>query len=140
MNKFDVYKHPADGMAAVKQGFSGPAFLFTTYWALAMRLWPQAAGVAFATAGLKILNMFLAQEAPAAADLVPAALALGIMMYVGNHANEWLADRLTARGYKFVATVEAESRSAAIAKVDGANEPSPDSRGQIAEPVGAVHG
>ena len=140
MKKYDVYKHPADGMAAVKQGFSGPAFLFTTYWALAMRLWSKAAGVAFATAGLKFLNMFLAQEAPAAADLVPGALALGIMMYVGSHGNEWRSERLTTGGYKFVATVDAESRRAAIAKVNGANGASPDSLGLTPEPVAAVHG
>ena len=140
MAKYDVYKHPADGMEAIQQGFSGPAFLLTTLWALWKRLWPQAAGLWFAGVGCRFLGEFLTQEAPAVADYVFLTLVLGVMIYTGIRGNEWLADRLTARGYKFVATVDAESQAAAIGAVDGANEASPDSVGPMAEPVGAVNG
>lgn len=39
MNQYDIYEHPHGSIAAVKQGWSWPAFLFAPIWALSKRMW-----------------------------------------------------------------------------------------------------
>ena len=39
MNQYDIYEHPHGSIAAVKQGWSWPAFFFAPIWALAKRMW-----------------------------------------------------------------------------------------------------
>lgn len=117
MRTYEVYRHPTDGMQAVKKGVSWPAFLFNVFWALLKRLWPQAAGLWFAGVVYKSLTIFLAQEAPALGSWVEPLLLLGIMTFAGLRGNEWVSERLSARGYRFLETVEAKSASAAVALV-----------------------
>ena len=42
MKTFNVYKHPTQGIEAVKVGFSWPAFFFGIIWMLVKKLWGLA--------------------------------------------------------------------------------------------------
>ena len=42
MKTFNVYKHPTQGIEAVKIGFSWPAFFFGIIWMLVKKLWGLA--------------------------------------------------------------------------------------------------
>jgi hypothetical protein len=51
MTKYDVYRYPVRGYAAIKRGFSWPGFFFGIFWALAKRLWKVV--------GLLVLTIFV---------------------------------------------------------------------------------
>ena len=42
MRTFNVYKHPTQGIEAVKVGFSWPALFFSFFWMLVKKLWALA--------------------------------------------------------------------------------------------------
>ena len=64
MKTFNVYKHPTQGIEAVKIGFSWPAFFFGIIWMLVKKLWGLA-GMWFAAYIVLSLIESVTDQSPA---------------------------------------------------------------------------
>jgi hypothetical protein len=93
------YFHPKHGIAMVKQGFSWPAFLFGSLWALARRVYP----LFFAMLALDFSLWFVTGYAGAKGSVSFALLGLfGTVAYAivrGKYGNRWVQTFLVSRGY-----------------------------------------
>jgi len=101
----------------VKVGFSWPGLFFSGVWLLVKRLW----GYAFAFLSLTLLLSFLEvsfeQEENMAGKVLIIWLEIGLYIFVGAKGNEWCATNLLKREFELMETVQAETPSAAIAKI-----------------------
>jgi len=112
MKVFDIYQGPDGEYAAVKRGFSWPAFFFGVFWALYKRMWL----VALALFGVAIL-FSIVDQAVAESNLLLMAVSIfsiGFSIWVGFNANDWVRNHLIKQGYRHVGSVEAGSPKAAI--------------------------
>ncbi len=115
MKTFDVYKHPAFGYQAVKQGFGWPAFTFTWMWAFVKKMW----GIGFAILGSLILLGIVGAVASSNGNqggfVIASFLAFpGLALLVGVDGNIWRRRNLIKRGYEKLDTIEAKNIDAAI--------------------------
>jgi hypothetical protein len=44
MYRYKIYKHSSGTTEAIKEGWPWPAFFFTTFWAIAKRMWAVGVG------------------------------------------------------------------------------------------------
>jgi len=134
MTKYDVYKHPIRGYAAIKRGFSWPGFFFGIFWALVKRLWKVA--------GLLVLTIFVSSiffhlftkfghsiDHFLLSNLIILLGSLGsliapviIWIITGFKGNKWAKSDLINRGYRLLRTVESTSPDASIAIVAQGDE------------------
>tara|TARA_R110000850_G_C9995857_1_gene467831 strand:- start:13122 stop:13499 length:378 start_codon:yes stop_codon:yes gene_type:complete len=120
MRTFNVYKHPTQGIEAVKVGFSWPALFFSFFWMLVKKLWALA-GVWFG-AYIVLLLIETATDQPGeggAQAIVYLILSAGyftIWLAPAFKGNKWRKDNLSKRGYKHLTTVQAETPDAAVAQ------------------------
>ena len=121
MKQFRVFRHPGREFEAVKVGVSWPAGFFSVFWMLAKKLWGWAG---FWIGVVLILTLLerIADSAPGnTAKLFWYSLdgvgwiATGLIPWL--EGNNWRAGHLTARGYEFVAVIEAQTPQAAINQV-----------------------
>lgn len=120
MRTYKVFRSPNSGLyQAVKSGFSWPAFFFTFFW---MRLAnvPRDGFPAVWSAWLGLIALLLFGAAGAFLDM-PAVTHLllpfaGVVysVFVGMHANEWLAYDKKQSGWECVETIDADSEYNAI--------------------------
>ncbi|PYR92900.1 MAG: hypothetical protein DMF84_11575 [Acidobacteria bacterium] len=115
---FQVFVHRLRGYAAIKTGFSWPAFFLSGLWLLWMRLWRQTAAFWAVTIALRVVEIAV-ETAPdpvvqLAAQAVMVAAWLGLTLVPGVRGNRWRAQRLAARGYRLVGTIHASTPQAAI--------------------------
>lgn len=95
-----LYFNPRRGIVSVKQGFSWPAFLFGSLWAMAHGMWVPHVLVLLP---LEAIFWFLTGYAQAHGH-APLLLAAGVANLVfalvrGVRGNRWLATFLQRRGY-----------------------------------------
>lgn len=110
-----------DDPVLVKEGFAWPAALFGPLWALAHRMWSWALITALANAGFAVLIQYVPVD-PA----VQAALAAGLFVLIGAHANDARRRSLAARGYREVAVVSARDFDGALLRyLEGAAKARP---------------
>ena len=120
MKTFQIYKHPSLGNEAVKIGFSWPAFFFGFIWMLTCNLWGKA-GLFF---GLYVVASIIEKATDTATDsglqamvyLVLAAGYFAIWLVPAFQGNSWRVANLVSRGFQLTATVQAETKDAAIAQ------------------------
>ncbi len=117
MKAFDVYKHPAQGYQAVKQGFAWPAFGFSWIWAFVKKMW----GLGFAFLGVLFLLLLVEavfeQEENMGGVLLMFLAQLVFFIVVGAKGNDWRRGNLVKRGFEKLNTVEAATPDAAVASV-----------------------
>lgn len=95
-----LYFNPREGVVPVKQGFSWPAFLFGSLWAMAHHMWWPYVWLLLPVEACLALLAGLAQArgAPALAGAVLLAnLVFAIVR--GHWGNRWYAQSLRRRGY-----------------------------------------
>ncbi len=114
---FKVFKHSTLGYRAVKVGFSWPGLFFSGIWLLVKRLWGHALVFLSLTLLLSFLEVSFEQEENTAGRVLIIWLEIGLYIFVGSKGNEWSAVNLEKRGFEFIETVEAETPSAAIARI-----------------------
>ena len=116
MKMFAVYRHPALGHEAVKQGFSWPAFFFGWIWAFVKGLWLPGAVLMFAPFLLVALDP---------SGILFFVFGLSAPLVLGFQGNAWRVSNLVRRGYEFVQNIEAENADTALARTrthtDGAS-------------------
>ena len=121
MRQFRVFRHPTQGLQAIKVGVSWPAFFFTLIWMLTKRLW----GLAGLWLGAAIVLSILEAAAYATPNsgaqvlvyLLVAAGSLALSLIPLFRGNGWREGNLRSRGYELVSTTEAKTPDAAIARV-----------------------
>jgi len=116
IKSFKVFKHPAFGYQAVKEGFSWPGLFFSGIWLLLKRLWGQALIFLSITLLLSFLEAGFERNENIGGMVLVLWLEIGIYIFVGVKGNDWYAANLQKRGFEFVDTVQAESPGAAIKK------------------------
>lgn len=120
MKQYRIFRHPNGAVRAVKQGWSWPAFLLVSWWALVKRLWWPGIGSLVVLFAISLGTGF-------ARDLFPIAdrtfrllnravdvLGFAAMIAFGMWGNHWLEKRLIARGYRQAGTVRAAHTDAAV--------------------------
>lgn len=120
MKTFNIYKHPIQGIEAVKVGFSWPAFFFGIIWMLIKKLW-GIAGVWFAAYMVCVIIEKATDQAgeggaQAIVYLFPAVGYLTLWLLPAFKGNQWRETNLSKRGYEKTATVQAETPDAATAQ------------------------
>ena len=117
MRTFDVFKHPTQGVQAVKQGFGWPAFFFAGIWAFVKRMW----GIGFAFFGilfaLILIETAFEQEGSEGGVLIMLLVQVALFITVGVKGNDWRRGNIVKRGFKHISTVQAEAPDTAIGYV-----------------------
>jgi len=111
MKTFEIYKHPALGIQAVKIGFTWPGFFFGVIWTLICRLWLHSAVIFGA---IILLSTLIPDVKLATNTFLNAAISLGLSIIIGMNGNQWRRDNLTKRGFEKVTTIEADNKDAAL--------------------------
>jgi len=114
MKTFNVYKHPTQGIEAVKVGFSWPAFFFGTIWMLVKKLWGLAG--AFFAAYIVLLLIEKVTDQSGEGGLLLAAGYFTGWLVPAFKGNKWREENLSKRGYEQLTTVQAETPDAAAAQ------------------------
>lgn len=102
INTTKVADAPIEGVVILKEGFSLWAFMFHFFWLAYKRVWVPAATVFVA------FMLLGALEQSGRITLEQGiVLQLGLVIYVGLCANDWLRKALEIRGYSFAGVVTA---------------------------------
>ena len=121
MKTFNVYRHPIQGLEAVKVGFSWPASLAGPIWMLVKKLWGLSGLWLAMYFALSLVETVTDQSEPGGAQalvyllLVAGYFALGLVP--GIKGNKWREKDLVRRGFEMLGTVQAETPEAAISQV-----------------------
>ena len=119
MKVFRVYKHPTQGLVAVKVGFSWPAIFFGFFWMLVKRLWGIVALWFLGYLAMVFLEAMQKASGDGVFALVMALVVfagyLGLWLVPGFKGNAWRETNLAKRGYEVIATVQAATPDAALA-------------------------
>lgn len=115
---FEILKHPHQGLAAVKHGFSWPAAILGWAWALPKRVWIPGVALLIVHAALALIATKLITENPG----LLIAVGVGLQAFFGARANYLLSRSYQERGFLYQGLVPATSPSDAIAKFKAVGE------------------
>jgi hypothetical protein len=115
MTTFDIYRHPTLGYAAVKRGFSWPAFFVGPIWALSKRMWLGGGLLLVPTIFLLGARADAAAKGDSGAALILSLITFAFALTIGVLANKRWARSLGRRGYEHLGTADAEESDGAIA-------------------------
>jgi hypothetical protein len=121
MKTFNVYRHPIQGLEAVKVGFSWPAASGGPIWMLLKQLWGLSGLWVGIYIALSLIETVTDRSEPGGAQalvyllLVAGYVALGLIP--GFKGNKWREKNLIRRGFEMLGTVQAETPEAAISQV-----------------------
>ena len=118
---FEILKHPHQGLAAVKHGFSWPATLLGWGWALVQQMWIPGIALLAVHAVLVLVATRLIATDPALLIVIGARL----QVWFGSRANDFLTRKLQERGFLYQGLVPATSCADAIAKFKAVGEAIP---------------
>ena len=119
MKTFDVFRRPGNKggtrgrttfwgtreIEVVKKGFSWPGFFFNVWWALAKRLYAQAAILA--------LVYFVVV---AADNALVGFVAIVAAIFAGVQGNTWRRSELSRHGFQLEESIEADTDGQALAR------------------------
>src|SRR5262245_8944624 len=94
MKTFKVYKHPAQGFAAVKEGFSWPALCFGPLWLFVKKLWMFAVAWIAVSVFLSVVEGITDEVETASgqmtvAYLIVAGIYLALWLIPAFKGNSW---------------------------------------------------
>jgi Protein of unknown function (DUF2628) len=121
MKTFNVYRHPVQGLEAVKAGFSWPAASAGPIWMLVKQLWGWSALWIALYVSLSLVETDTdTSELGGTQALVYLHLVAGyvaLSLIPGFKGNQWREKNLVRRGFEMLGTVQAETPEAAISRV-----------------------
>src|SRR5262245_35962781 len=121
MKTFNVYRHPIQGLEAVKVGFSWPAASAGPIWMLVKQLWGLSALWIALYFSLSLVETGTDKFEPGGPQalvylhLVAGYLALTLIP--GFKGNKWREKNLVRRGFEMLGMVRAETPEAAISQM-----------------------
>jgi len=120
MKTFNVYRHPVQGLEAVKVGFSWPAASAGPIWMLVKQLWGLSALWIALYLSLSLVETGTDNFEPGGAQgLVYFHLVAGyaaLSLIPGFKGNTWREKNLVRRGFEMLRTVQAETPEAAVSQ------------------------
>ncbi len=117
MKRYVVYKHPSQGIEAIKTGFSWPALLFGIIWLIVKKLWMITALWIIIFISLIIIAAFTHETGSVFLNIIILVGNIVLLLLPGFKGNDWLIYNLKKRGYSYLSSIEAESPEAAIEQV-----------------------
>lgn len=122
MRTFKVYKHPAQGFEAVKEGFSWPAFCFGPLWLFVKKLWMFAVAWIVVSVILSSIEGISDEVGMVSGQmmvvyLIVVGVYLALWLIPAFKGNSWHSKNLLKRGYKLINTVQAEKPESAVAQL-----------------------
>ena len=122
MKTFKVYKHPAQGFEAVKEGFSWPALCFGPLWLFVKKLWMFAVAWIAVSVFLSVIEGITDEVETASgrmtiAYLIVAGIYLALWLIPAFKGNSWRTKNLLKHGYKLISTVHAETPDSAVVQL-----------------------
>ena len=121
MKTFNVYRHPIQGLEAVKVGFSWPASSVGPIWMFVKKLWGLFGLWLAMYIALSLVEAVTDKSEPGGAQaLVYLLLAAGysaLTLVPGFKGNKWREKNLVRHGFEMLGTVQAETPDAAISRV-----------------------
>jgi len=121
MKTFNVYRHPIQGLEAVKVGFSWPAASAGPIWMLVKQLWGLSALWIALYLSLSLVETGTDNFEPGGAQgLVYFHLVAGyaaLSLIPGFKGNTWREKNLVRRGFEILRTVQAETPEAAVSQM-----------------------
>ena len=112
MKVFTVYKHPTKGYAAVKVGFSWPAFFFSGFWMIGKGFLFLSI---FYLIAIPAINIYLYDGPQTPNEWFIAFIGVLLWFYPGFYGNSWLNKKYNDNGYYEIKAIPAMSKEAAIA-------------------------
>ena len=103
MAVYDLYRDAGGDSAAIKQGFSWPAFFFGGAWALGKKMYGLGLAVMGLVATLAAIRIGSADGLTTGTDLVVEFGYLGVSLWLGIKGNDLRRKSLAARGFRRVA-------------------------------------
>jgi len=120
MKTFNVYRHPLQGLEAVKVGFSWPAASAGPIWMLVKQLWGWSVLWIALYVSLSLVETDTdTSELGGIQVLVYLHLVAGyvaLSLIPGVKGNQWRERNLVRRGFEMLGTVQAETPDAAISQ------------------------
>ncbi|MCL5966444.1 MAG: DUF2628 domain-containing protein [Deltaproteobacteria bacterium] len=116
MKRYTVYKHPSQGIEAIKTGFSWPALFFGIIWLIIKKLWMITALWIIIFISLIIIATFTHETGSVFLNIILLGN-IALLLLPGFKGNDWLIYKLKRRGYRYISSIEAESPEAAIEQV-----------------------
>lgn len=110
MKQYKIFKHPSGSSEAVKQGWSWPAFFFSSIWAMVKKQWTLGVGT---LVGLMLFGFIVGTSGSSDALINIVSLIMNIIF--GINGNSWRGKNLISRGYEQVDTVTASNSEGAVA-------------------------
>jgi hypothetical protein len=117
VKRYTVYKHPSQGIEAIKTGFSWPALLFGIIWLIMKKLWLITALWIIIFISLIIIATFTHETGSVFLNIIIIGGNIVLLLLPGFKGNDWLIYNLKKRGYGYINSIEAESPEAAIEQV-----------------------
>jgi hypothetical protein len=121
MKTFNVYRHPLQGLEAVKVGFSWPAASAGPIWMLVKQLWGWSVLWIALYVSLSLVETDTdTSELGGIQALVYLHLVAGyvaLSLIPGLKGNQWRERNLVRRGFEMLGTVQAETPDAAISQI-----------------------
>lgn len=121
MKTFNVYRHPIQGLEAVKVGFSWPAASAGPIWMLRKQLWGWSALWIVLYLSLSLVDPGTDEFEPGGPQgLVYLHLAAGYLaltLIPGFQGNKWREKNLVRRGFEMLGTIQAETPEAALSQM-----------------------
>ena len=122
MRTFKVYKHPAQGCEAIKEGFSWPALCFGPLWLFVKKLWMFAVAWIVVSVILSFIEgisdeVGMVSGRMMVVYLIVAGVYLALWLIPAFKGNLWRSKNLLKRGYKLINTVHAETPDSAVAQL-----------------------
>lgn len=126
MHSYKIFKDPLGVYEAVKQGWSWPAFFFSTIWAFIKRIWWLGFGLLLLSLLLPSLIATNLQDMPqeqaiATINGIGSVVSIIIGFILGLYGNRLREKNLLSRGYNYVTTITAETPARAIALLVAGN-------------------
>lgn len=120
MKKFNIFQNHDGLINVVKSGFCWPGFFLLVFWLGFKGLWVQLIAVVVLILAMVYGLGYLATLSPAGfndqgIDSLHTLLQFCVALYIGWAGNEWLADKLTAKGFIAKGHVEAKNKASAMA-------------------------
>ena len=122
MKIYSIYADKKGNYKAVKKGWSWPAFLFTTVWAVIKGVWKGSTCSAIVLSCVFIILVIVANIPPhrnlnLLFDLLVVYMSyflLALSLIMGSRGNQWIRTKLLRGGYDYQEIILAHSEKAAV--------------------------
>jgi hypothetical protein len=115
MKQYKIFEHPTGQIESVKQGWSWPAFCFTSIWALVKKMWSIGVTITVGYFIFMCVEGAVGGKAEATMNIFFWIVNIFIGIVFGINGNSWREGNLQTRGYELKTTVTDINPESAIA-------------------------